>query len=221
MCQTILLQFTLHFGQDPLNGSCTLHLTLLLPPQVSFTPSVSFLGTFLVSFFQGANTCNLLAPESLPTHLLREWWKLGGVEVEKLVSWWQTGREVAIVLDLRSVTSCNCVFGSLLVTLANPVLSYIKRQILCLPLPNLLVPCKQSMKVICHECQKIWAFTWSASIEQSPDSRSCQQLSPRSQKRNKSSCFWHWLCEGWQEVPPHTCTFAEMHEETSLWVLTK
>lgn len=85
----------------------------------------------------------------------------GGSGGWKAFSWWQTGREVAIVLDLRSVTSYNCVFGSLLVTLANPVLSYIKRQILYLPLPNLLVPRKQSMKVICHECQKIWAFTWS------------------------------------------------------------
>lgn len=182
MCQTILLQFTLHFGQDPLNDNCTLHLTLLLPHR-PFTPICPLFRNIVSQLFLGANmSC---WPSSPFPCICSGKGRSQGVEVKKPVSWWQRGREVATVLDLRIITSL-CVFRSMLVTRANPVLSYIKRrQILCLSPHLLLVPCRQSLKPFVANAR------WSEHshdlrivTEQWTESRFHQQLSPKSQNRS-------------------------------------
>ena len=71
-----------------------------------------------------------------------------GVKVKKPISCRQRGREIATVIDLRIVTYI-CMFKSMLVTLANPLRSYFKRQILCLP-PQPPSPMWTEFEVICH-----------------------------------------------------------------------
>lgn len=180
MCQTILLQFTLHFEQDPLNDNCTLPLTLLLPhrPFTSICPLFRNLNSF---FWE--QTC-LVGPQA-PSHAFAQ----GRVEARgwRLKSLFpgDRGREVATVLDLRIITSV-CVFRSMLVTRANPVLSYIKRrQILCLSPHLLLVPCRQSLKsFVANARRSEHSHDLCIVTEQRTQSRFHQQLGPKSQNRS-------------------------------------